>query len=120
MKRIKAAIIVGAIALVGVGAGSPAMAGSSLCGTAMVCIYDDHSFIGQLGERAGNLGAQNVAGVADNQTSSWENKSSYTSRWHDKWNSSGTCRKMAAKSENRWVGDTDNDKLSSWATNGGC
>lgn len=120
MKRVKAAIIVGAIALVGIGAGSPAVAGSSLCGASKVCIYDDQGFVGLLGSRSGGLGAVNVSTGTNDQTSSWENKSSYNGRWHTNANSSGTCRKMAAKKELSYVGSTDNDKLTSWATNGGC
>lgn len=120
MKRFKAAIIVGAIALAGVGAGTPAMAGSSLCDASKVCIYDDHGFVGLLGQRSGGLGAVNVSTGSNDQTSSWENKSSYNSRWHTAANSSGTCRTMGAKKELSYVGPAANDSLTSWATNGGC
>lgn len=120
MKRIRAAMLVGAIALVGVGAGTPAMAGSSLCGSAKVCIYDDLGFTGLLGSRSGGLGAVNVSTPVNDQTSSWENKASSNGRWHTNADSSGVCRTMASKTEKKYVGDADNDKLTSWATNGGC
>lgn len=56
MKRLKAAIIVGAPALISAGAATPAVAGSNLCSSSKVCIYMDLNFVGLLGQRSGGGG----------------------------------------------------------------
>lgn len=120
MKRFKTAIALGAVALCIAGAAPMASAGSSLCVASRACIYDQADFYALLASRGGGGGAVNVATAINDKMSSWENKTSSTARWHTDANSSGTCYTMGSKKESSYVGVTPNDKLTSWATNGGC
>lgn len=106
--------------LAGAGLAPVALAGSSLCPRANVCIYDHDQFNGLLAARSGGQGAVNVGGAINDKMTSWENKSSYNARWYRDANSSGTCNNMARYSENGNVGWWNSDILTSWATDGGC
>lgn len=122
MRFVAGMVAVAAIAGSGViGSAMASNAGSTLCtGSDKVCIYDDLNWVGLLGSRSTTSGAQNVSTGANDKTSSWENERGTGARWYTDANSSGTCRSMPANSEDSYVGDTYNDKLTSWATNGTC
>lgn len=62
----------------------------------------------------------NVSRGANDRTTSWANRSDTRAAWYSDANGKGFCRNMAPKSNNPNVGSYDNDKLSSWRTNGGC
>ena len=97
-----------------------ASAGSNLCNANRVCIYDHVDWVALLGQRAPGNGLVNVSAGANDRTSSWENKTGTNGRWYQHSNGGGFCRSMLAGRENRYVGDSVNDQLSSWATNRGC
>ena len=98
----------------------PAQAGSNLCPASMVCLYGDQSFVGLLGYLSGGQGLHNVSSGANDKMSSWENKSTHDGAWFDDADAAGTCHNIFALSESPWVGLLNNDKLTSWRTNGHC
>lgn len=120
--KVRSIVVAAALALVGFGTSlQDADAGSNLCPANKVCIYVDHEWVGLLGYRSAGLGLQNVTTKSNDRTSSWENKTATNARWFHDANGAGTCRTMIAQSELNitWYGG-DNDKLTSWATNGAC
>lgn len=120
MRRVKVAIVAGAVIMSGLAVVPLASAGSSLCASNKACIYDQADYYSLLSARAGGLGAVNVVSQINDKMSSWENKTTYNARWHSDANSNGTCRTMGSKKESSYVGSSDNDRLTSWATNGKC
>jgi hypothetical protein len=97
-----------------------ASAGNPLCSANRVCIYDSADWVGLLGERAPGNARVNVATAINDKTSSWENKTTTNARWYEAANGTGQCHTMNANREDNFVGLTDNDTLTSWATNGAC
>ena len=100
---------------------STASAGSNLCPSARACIYDHSNWVGLLGTRGGGqTNWTNVSSGANDLTSSWENKTTTSGCWAYDSNGAGTRRNLAAGGEASYVGDGNNDKLTSWRTAGGC
>lgn len=97
-----------------------AHAGSNLCDANRVCIYDRADWVGLLGQRSAGGGLVNVSSGANDLTSSWENKTSTNARFYEHADGKGFCVEMTKRLEDNYVGDAYNDKLTSWATNGGC
>lgn len=122
----KRLIAMGASALIAGGAlvalPTAAQAGSPYHCTifGQVCIYDNINYGTLLGWRWIGFGAENVSTVNNDRMSSWENYSNGTGRWYWDADQRGPCRTMWRRSENPWVRDYDNDKLTSWAGDGGC
>ena len=120
---MKISAIVGALAVasgLAVGLPSAAMAGSSLCPSAKVCVYANNDFGGLLGYRSGGLGLANVSSVNNDEMSSWENKSTSNARWYHDRDAGGKCVTLLSKREDNNINFLDNDTMSSWATNGAC
>lgn len=120
MTLIKRAIVATAVVAASFGVVTAGNAGSPLCGSSKACIYDQHGFNALLATKSGGIGASNVATSINDLTSSWENKTSSNGRWYPDANSGGVCRNMPHNTELNYVGDSANDKLTSWATSGGC
>lgn len=122
--NLKSKTTIGLIAagslVVGLTVAQPAQAGSNLCPSSMVCLYEDQSYVALLGYLSGGQPLHNVSSGANDKMSSWENKSSHDGAWFDDANASGTCHNMFALSESPWVGLSSNDKLTSWRTNAHC
>lgn len=121
MRRVKLSVLLAA-AVLGLGAGGlSASAGSSLCPSNRVCTYVNHEWVGLLGYRAAGGALVNVSSGANDQMSSWENKTATNARWYFNANGGGACRNMLANRELNisWYGG-DNDQMTSWATNGAC
>lgn len=121
MKTIRIILSGAAIAAAGLFiAPQTAVAGSNLCDANRVCIYDHANWVALLGQRSAGGGLVNVSSSANDLTSSWENKTGTGARWYEHANGGGFCRSMPSFSEDNYVGDNSNDKLSSWATNRVC
>ena len=120
MTMIKRAIVVIAVVAASFGVATSSNAGSPLCGSSKACIYDQHGFNSLLATKSGGSGRTNVATSINDLTSSWENKTSSNGRWYPNAGSNGLCRDMPSGTELNYVGDSANDKLTSWATTGGC
>lgn len=111
----------GMLGIAGVAVPISASAGNpDYCDDVYVCIYKDSGFLTGLGARFGGFGLQNVSGVADNLTSSWENLTGSNARWYTGSGGSGTCNNMARNSELSWMAWGQNDELTSWAGDGSC
>lgn len=119
-RKLIASLTMSGLALMGLAAPTVAFAGSNLCPSNMVCLYDHAGFSGLLGYRAAGQSTMNVSTPSNDRMTSWENKSSSNAAWYSDANGSGKCHTMAARSENAEVGWWDKDTLSSWRTNGGC
>lgn len=70
-----------------------------------------------LGFRYPTFGPENVSWGANNEMSSWVNKSDVRSSWWEKRNRGGFCRPMVPHYYAAEVWRNENDKLSSWASN---
>lgn len=120
MKKILAVAIIAA----GTGIAAPmstAGAGSNLCDSNRVCIYESNDYVGLLGQRSAGQKRVNVSSKAEDKMDSWENKTSTNARWyHKKTGDGGKCVNMLAKKQDNNINVIDSDELSSWATNGAC
>ena len=112
-----AAIVIAPLSAV---AAPSAVAGGDACNSGQVCLYEHKDFGAMLGWRAPNVKLMNVSGNANDKMSSWKNRTSVNARWYQNANGGGFCRTMESWHEKAYVGYWDNDKLTSWATDGGC
>ena len=125
MLRIRRFRVVGVVAASGVvgaigGAaiGQTAQASGDLCSSGQVCIFEDANYVGELGWLAGGQELHEVSSGANDQMSSWQNRTSWNARWYTNAYGRGTCEDMP---HNTWRPQAQvNDALSSWATNGPC
>ena len=121
MKKSYIATFALALAAAGVvGTAGAAIAGSSLCPAARVCIYVNDQFVGLMTYRGAGGALANLSSNLNDQMTSWENKTSTNGAWYYDINGGGTCRDLYSNSENSNVGASDNDQMSSWRTNGHC
>ena len=118
--KIKQIAVGVALAIVAANATTPAQAGSNLCPTARVCIYVHENFVGLLGYRSAGGGLLNLSTGAQNEMSSWENKTSTDASWFTGLGGNGTCRTMLKNSEKSLVVIDYNDLMKSWRTDQGC
>lgn len=119
MVRLLFFAVVAGLAL-SAGGGVNAEAGSNLCPANRACLYADKGWVNLLGYRSGGLGYVNVSAAADNKMTSYENKTASHARWYHGPNESEKCVSMHSGTEDNEVSWNDNDKLTSWATNGAC
>lgn len=121
--RVAATVTAG---LLGVGAAiavpAAAEAGNSAyCTGSWVCVYKNWDFGIGLGYRTSSFSLQNISDANNDEVSSWENRRGATARWYVDANGGGACHTMASYSENSRMNTfTQNDRMSSWAGNGGC
>lgn len=120
MKTKKALMVVGVAVGLGLGGVMPAQAAFSDCPDRAVCLWNNANYGSFLGWRQPGLGLLNVSSGANDRTTSWANRSYTRAAWYSDANGRGFCRDMTPRASNPNVGSFDNDKLSSWRTNGGC
>jgi hypothetical protein len=109
----------GAVVLGGIGVASAGIQAEA-CTPDRVCIYKHNDFVGKLGTKAPLQGTTNVSAVADNEMSSWRNLTNVDARWYHNPNGGGRCVTMPAGSSDNDISFRDDDKLSSWNTQGRC
>jgi hypothetical protein len=125
MNRIKVLVSAGAMVAAGL-AVTPVLtsqAAYSDCPTNKVCAWQNNNFSGDfLGYRAPGGGLVNISSGNNNRMSSWANRTLTNARWYQLANASpeGFCANMINTSSNPDLPDSQNDKMSSWATNGSC
>lgn len=115
-----ATIVAGLTVVIPVSLASQANAGSNLCPSKQVCIYEDNNFVGLMGYRRAGLGIMNVSGKNNDIMSSYENKSGTNARWCHDADGKGRCVTMLAYRSDNDINTWDDDELTSWATNGSC
>lgn len=110
------------VGLLGVGIPVAANAGNSAyCDAVYVCIYKDAGFVTGLGARTTGFSLQNISAANNDEVSSWENRTSRTSRWYTDPNGTGTCNTMVRYTELNYMDPfSQNDKMSSWSGTSGC
>lgn len=106
-------------AALGAGAGS-ASAALSEVPRGYVGVFKNADYGGLLGYRSGGGGLRNMSPVANDEMSSWTNKTSYAGAWYVHADGQGACYTMNSWTDNRYVGYWFNDQASSWRTNGAC
>ncbi|MDO4239684.1 peptidase inhibitor family I36 protein [Micrococcus sp.] len=116
-KKLFAGVLV--TAALGAGAGS-ASAALSEVPRGYVGVFKNADYNGLLGYRSGGQDVKNMSAVANDEMSSWTNKTSYAGAWYVDVNGGGNCYTMNSWTDNRYVGSWFNDKASSWRTNGAC
>lgn len=119
---ILGATTIAAVLAAGVSVPVAAFAGNSqYCSGVWVCLYKDAGYATPLGWRSAGFSLESVSPGANNQTSSWENRTGTNARWYEDQSGGGTCHTMARYSETSmswpWEG---NDNLSSWSGTAGC
>ncbi|GAA4755666.1 hypothetical protein GCM10023350_46430 [Nocardioides endophyticus] len=123
LKKLKVLIGVGALAAAGL-AVTPVLganAAYSDCASNRVCAWQNNHHSGDyLGSRAAGLGIANIQDASNDRTSSWANRTLTNARWFQLANGGGFCITMTNTSSNPDLADSQNDKLTSWATNRGC
>lgn len=121
MKLVNAfAVVAITAALVGIGAGTAAVAGTgSNCPRGNVCLYDYYGFDGFLGSRAAGMARTNISAANNDKVASWINKSTTNAAWYPE-TSGGPCYTMAANNTDSAMSIGFRDTASSWKTAGGC
>ena len=113
---IVAGIVAGATAVpTAASAGNP-----DYCDQIWVCIYRDSWWSDGLGARSAGFARQNVSAAAQDETSSWENRTASHARWYTLADGGGSCHNMVAGTELAWMTWGQNDELRSWAGTGLC
>lgn len=85
-----------------------------------VGIFKNADYHGLLGYRSGGGGLRNMSTVANDEMSSWANRSNYAGAWYEHADGKGACYTMNSWTNNRYVGYWFNDLATSWRTNGAC
>jgi len=118
MKRILIALaLVGSAVL----ASGMAQAGGDLCDPNRGCIFVHADQVGLLGTKGPGFGLSNVSKPANDETSSWKNRTKRNGAWYYDVNGKGKCNNLRRRSENNHLKRTgDNDELSSWRMNRLC
>ncbi len=122
-KMVSRIVALGGAAVVAFSAAGVTYAQAQLtdCKANQVCVWRDLNYAGSpMGWRSAGGGLVNVSASNDNSMSSYANRTSTNAAWYFGKDGSGTCYTMKAGIPNSWVGNTANDKMSSWRTNRGC
>lgn len=109
----------GAVVLGGIGVASAGIQAEP-CTPDRVCIYKDNNYRGKLAEKAPLRGTSNVSTAQDNLMSSWRNLTNVDARWYHDFNGTGRCVTMLAGQSDNDISLRDDNKLSSWNTQGRC
>lgn len=118
---MKPILIAVALAGSGVLATGMAQAGGGLCPQNRGCIYVHADQVGLLGTKGPGIGLSNVSKPANDETSSWKNRTKRHGAWYYHVNGRGKCNNLRKDSENDHLKRTgDNDELSSWRMNRLC
>ncbi|TWP53728.1 hypothetical protein FKR81_02935 [Lentzea tibetensis] len=124
MKFTKLAVgtaVVGAVVLGGIGVASADIGiQAEACTPDRVCIYKDNNFIGRFGVREPLKPTYTVSSTFDNLMSSWRNLTNVDARWYHDGGGRGRCVTMNAGTSDNDISVRDDNKLSSWNTQGRC
>ncbi|MDT7790563.1 MAG: hypothetical protein QOF58_8982 [Pseudonocardiales bacterium] len=110
---------VGAVVLGGIGVASAAIQAEP-CTPDRVCIYKNDHWTGKLGTKAPLQPTTNVGLVANDEMTSYRNLTNVDARWYWNANGGGNCRTMWAGTSDDKINPIDDNKLSSWNTQGRC
>lgn len=116
MIGIVIAPILAGLTLVGI-AGTASAGNSSYCRSGQVCFYFDANWRNGLGARTPPSSGSTLVNVsfgANDQMSSWENRSSRDGRWYYHANGGTPQRCVGNNRELSYVGFSDNDEMSSF------
>ncbi|RKT54424.1 peptidase inhibitor family I36 protein [Saccharothrix australiensis] len=111
--------VAGAVVLGGIGVASASVQAES-CTPDRVCIYKHNNYGTKLEEKAPLKGTTNVSAVANDEMSSWRNLTNVDARWYHDAGGGGRCVTMRAGTSDDDINSRDDNKLSSWNTQGRC